>query len=345
MRLIFTLFLIFIHSTFFAQNVSTTQKTLITKRTASWCPNCGAWGWDFAKAIDDLSNPNGILIRAHYSGDLQSQVAQDITENFNAIYQPEFYLNEEMQSVGSTTWESKVDVFNDAINNNVSADSKVKFSGSSYKTDKGVAINAKVEFLENVSGEFYFAAYLLEDGIVNQQSGQGADAIHNAVLRSSFTEGSFGNKISEESTSVGQETAINTEIEIDGEAIEDRMFRTLLILWQKSGEQYVIENIHSYSVDISANVNDLFDEVANVNIFQNGQKLIFNLSKRFDQEINLDIFDVQGQKIYSKNSFFDRAINHQEVDITRFPKNRFVVIKLTSAAGSSFSEIIFLNFV
>ncbi len=45
-----------------AQEISNDQWTIMTKTSATWCTNCGAWGWDmFKDLIDDNQDKNVII--------------------------------------------------------------------------------------------------------------------------------------------------------------------------------------------------------------------------------------------------------------------------------------------
>ncbi|HHB79571.1 MAG TPA: hypothetical protein ENK85_10105, partial [Saprospiraceae bacterium] len=44
-----------------AQEVPQTQSSLIIKKTASWCPPCGGWGWDLFEQLIDDNDSQAIL--------------------------------------------------------------------------------------------------------------------------------------------------------------------------------------------------------------------------------------------------------------------------------------------
>ena len=87
----------------FSQDVPEVQQSLITKITATWCPNCGGWGWTFFENIYDDNADKALLIAAHYSGELQTSVSSDFADNFNISYQPFFILGNENQNVNGET--------------------------------------------------------------------------------------------------------------------------------------------------------------------------------------------------------------------------------------------------
>ena len=47
----------------FSQEVMEVQQTLLTKRTATWCPYCGTWGWGFFEDLIEDNEEKAVLIR------------------------------------------------------------------------------------------------------------------------------------------------------------------------------------------------------------------------------------------------------------------------------------------
>ena len=81
----------------FGQEVVQKQNMLITKITATWCPNCGTESWDHKKEII-ATYPDVVFLSAHSStsSKLHAPAARDYVENLpNAFGQPIFYINRE----------------------------------------------------------------------------------------------------------------------------------------------------------------------------------------------------------------------------------------------------------
>ncbi len=338
MKSFFTLSFVFLFSILGAQSISNSQKTLITKRTATWCPNCGTWGWDFAKAIENLSTGYGVLVRAHHSGDLQSTVAQDITENFNAVYQPEFYVNEVRQDVGSTTWEDKLGDFETAINGNAESPSIAQFTIASSIENDAVNVNATIEFLNAAEGEYYFGVYLLEDSIVNNQSSLGPNTVHNNVLRAAFTDDSFGEKVGEGSIPSG--TVFNAEYSLspEGDDVMNRFFDILVILWKKEDESYKVENLHSAALGATTHTIES-KEIENTKIFQSNKTLNvqFELLSNAKDGV-LELFALDGRRIIAQKVQLSSGFNHIQTDMSQFLRPEIVIVKLSDSKKIILSE-------
>ncbi len=242
---IFTLALLLLSSlSIGAQSFSDGQKTLLTKRTASWCPNCGSWGWEFAKALEATENPNAILIRAHYSGDLKSQVAEELTANFDPIYQPEFYVNDERQVAGSNSWSSMVSEIDENINQNAEKSANFSFELDGSVEGSTISGSVDVNVLNDIDGEYYLAIYVLEDSVLNDQAGLPGDVVHNSVLRWSLSGASFGAQVFNGPANAGSGTSLSYSTTYDDTDLEDRYFKLLAIVWQKVDGKYLVDNLH-----------------------------------------------------------------------------------------------------
>ena len=78
------------------------QLTLITKRTADWCPPCGAWGWNAFEGILEDNGNRAISLTLHYSSSdfFYTPTAQDLISNMDGFPgRPGFIVNEEVLSL------------------------------------------------------------------------------------------------------------------------------------------------------------------------------------------------------------------------------------------------------
>lgn len=282
-----------------AQSYSYSQKTLVTKRTATWCPNCGTWGWDFAKAIEELENENIVLMRAHYSGDLKSDVAEEITKNFNAQYQPEFYLNEVRQSVGSSTWSDKVSEFDEIVNEKAKSEPNVIFELSSMFEDGALDVLYKVRFIKEITGEFYVAGYVLEDGVINNQASLGAEAVHNKVIRVVLGGETFGALVSEDEMQLGASASFEHTYAIDGEDLSSKAYAVLLIVWKKVDGVFVVENVHSAPIGASTSAKEEVEELS-LNVIQKNDKIFVSGDLVTDGFSTISISSLDGRLLSQK---------------------------------------------
>jgi hypothetical protein len=326
----------------FAQSSSTTQKTLITKRTATWCPNCGTWGWDMAKGVEALRNENAILIRAHYSGILESKVANDITENFDAIYQPEFFINEERQNVGSSTWSAQLPVFDEIIDENAKQEANVSFTIFSTFEDNKISTEISVDVMKALDGEYFLAAYLIEDSIEANQASLSSTAIHNSVLRASFTEDSFGEMIIDGSAELGFKAELDETMEVEGDDVGGRLFRVLAVVWKKVGTQYQVENVHESTVSEFSSVSNMPVRQSDFRIYQTGEKVVVeDIGGRNQAITNLDIFTISGSRIQSQ-AIINKNQSEIYIDVNKW-SGQIVLVRIITEDGVSAAKKLYIK--
>ena len=280
--------------------VPETQKSLITKRTATWCPFCGAWGWDFFENLIEDNNQEALLIAAHYSGQLQNSTAIAITSNFNGISQPRFYVGNFDQGVNSGNVGTKREQIRDQVMA-TAASSPVVNSGIEAILDEGeVTLNVKTRFFQDAEGEFYVAPYIIEDGVINLQSGQGNDAEHKFILRTSFTDNPFGEVVSEGQVASGTTFDQQFSLTLDPSWIVDNI-TVAVIIWQKDGDAYNFINTNSTNTFGSpVAVEDIqlqgADMVLSPNVSTDRVEAAITLDRNL-AEASLLVTDVAGQQI------------------------------------------------
>ena len=226
-----------------AQQIEVPQQkySLVTKRTATWCPHCGNWGWTLFENLLADNSSKALMIAAHYSGDLMNPTASAITSNFGGFGQPLFYLGNENQGVSSSNIDDKREEIkskiNDAFNSSPTAQTGMLLVNNGDQLD----VYTKTRFFQNADGDYYVGVYLIEKTVMHYQSGQGQDADHKNVLRDHLTEDTFGKLISEGSISAGAESSFQVSYPLDG-TYDLGNIRIATILWKKDGGSYKVVN-------------------------------------------------------------------------------------------------------
>ena len=226
-----------------AQDAPQVQNSLVAKVTATWCTNCGNWGWTLFNGVLADNADQALVIANHYSGNLTNPTSEAIAENFNVFSQPRFILNNEDQGVSSGTIAAKRVEIKDQIDANA-AESPLANAGILATLDGDVLnVKTKTQFFQATSGEYYLGVYIIENGIVASQAGQGAGAVHKNVLRTSMSESAFGELIMDGSISMGMEIEQDFSMTLDaGWNAENLSVAT--IIWKKNGEDYEFVNTH-----------------------------------------------------------------------------------------------------
>lgn len=278
--LIFSLFSIVLQ----AQEITVpqTQRPLITKRTASWCPFCGGWGWTFFRNVLDDNSGKAVFFANHYDGIHTTPTTLALSANFGGVSQPVFFLNNTNQNVSSgATATARTNIQNQV--NTAWATTPVVQSGiraihnSAAQT---LNVTAKSRFFQSASGEYYLGIYLVFKEFVGFQSPIGNNAEHKEMLRSHLTANAFGEQIANGAVAAGVEAEVSGQISIAG--LDPTKLRVVTIIWKKEGTTYRVTNANETDDFMApSSANDLWAAQQQLKIFPN----IITESARIEMQI------------------------------------------------------------
>ena len=235
--------------------VPQTNKPLIVKYTASWCPNCGTWGWSLFRNLLEDNSEDALLVASHYSGNFQNSVSMGWYSNDNVISQPVFFLNNQNQ--GATSGNA-ANTRNDIRQKVQQANGQAPLVQAGLRAEVDDANNmtvfTKTRFFGPASGEYYLGVYLVEKEFIGIQSGQGNNALHKQMLRRSLSQSAFGEQIANGAIAAG--TELENTFSINSTAIQDAGIGDLAsllngnveiatVIWQRNGNKYVAVNTNS----------------------------------------------------------------------------------------------------
>ena len=196
-----------------AQDVPQTQSTLLIKKTATWCSNCGSWGWDFFKDILDDNSGQALLMAAHYSGNLMTSAAVDLSDNANGSGQPVFFLNETDINVGRNSTSTKRTEVRTSVETRATESPVANAIAKARIEGNKIIVETTTKFFQEVEGNYAVAVYLMEDNVIAFQQSQGNDADHRLVLRGSGNGESFGTNMGQ--TNIAAETEFKHNFDLD----------------------------------------------------------------------------------------------------------------------------------
>lgn len=277
------------------------QYSLITKRTATWCPHCGNWGWTIFENLIADNSSKALLIAAHFSGDLINPTAVALTNNFGGFGQPLFFLNNDNQGVSSGNIAAKRNEIKEAVNDNFSMSPTAQTGMLLEVNNQQLTVFTKTRFFNNSEGDFYVGVYLIEKSVIHNQAGTQNDGNHKFVLRKSVTNDAFGEQIAEGNISAGAEYSFQSSLAVDANFdVINHMVAT--VIWEYDGEKYNFVNCNFSDVflDQVVNTDEELLKITDFNISPNptnGQSTItLELENGFDQA-ELSVFDAQGKKL------------------------------------------------
>ena len=216
---------------------SAVKKSIVFKTTATWCPMCGDWGKEYA---DDLASDHGssnVTIQIHVNDAMSCDEGDALKAVIDASGSgvPHFF-------VGSESMSNSYYVINAAVEDELSK--AVDVSMEIQKQTLGSAMNVKVQSKWNGStaGTYYLAVYVLEDGIVAQQSIAGSpsdpDWVHNHILRKEASGGAFGKAI----TITEDGNLEEFGIALNSSWVPANCY-PVAVLWRYDGTQYEFVNL------------------------------------------------------------------------------------------------------
>lgn len=264
MKLNFTLvFLIFSVFALKAQDVTinTEQSTLLVKKTATWCPFCGQYGWTMMKGIMEDNNDKAVIVGAHHSGNLMSSTAADLMNHYGGSGQPVFFQNRTNLRVNSGNVSSKRTEVKNIVDNNYATTARIGV-GVRVEDDKGVFnIDVKTEFLEEVTGDFNIAVWIVENDVQQSQSGRSGLQDHPNVLRDNVN-GTFGEVLATGTTSAGTINDFSFTYTPDPSYKLENL-RFVAVIWEDKAGSYSFENgFVQDKVEISTSSTNLSEENA-----------------------------------------------------------------------------------
>lgn len=339
--LVLLLVLAIASQTALAQQVEYTQRSLITKRTATWCPNCGSWGWTFFHDLISDNHDKALFFAAHYSGALETGVAADLTNNFGGSYQPEFFFDHIKQPVTPFSMAQYRDYFKHLTDSAYVATPTANSTFTANYYDGAIHVDATIEFFKEAEGDFFFGVYLVEDHVMAYQQGQGNNADHRYVLQASFTPDSFGELLTSGTITAGSTFQKKYALSIGDPTGYD--YHVYGIIWKKAGSKYELVNVWGTDdVEIGSPSTELkqlalFRPLPNVG---KGHGFVELSLEAPLAEATIDVLDSQGRPLQVLHRGALSAGEHRlAFDLGQLPAGTYL-IRLRSSQGQRIQRLI-----
>ena len=243
-----TLVAILFSVSLFAQDAPEVQKSMITKSTATWCPNCGTWGWSLFLGLIEDNDEDALVIASHFSGDLQNPTAAALISNFNSSSQPRFLLNNDDLGVSNSNWSGKRTEFAAAVTA-AAATAPVVNAGLKVEItpDNEFLITTNTMFFQDADGEYNIAAYIVENNVIANQASQGPMTEHKNILRASASTDAFGELITNGTVTSNTSFDHTFTMPIATEWILDNV-EVAVVIWKRGPSgNWIFENTNETS--------------------------------------------------------------------------------------------------
>lgn len=331
-RFIPTFLLLLAICSLYGQTVTGVQTTLITKRTADWCPYCGTYGWQFTNQLKPkLVGTDGIMWNVHHSGGLSTNTSKAIASNLGGAGQPVIFLNTEADDIGltATNVSAKVDEVVQLVKDLSFFGALVGMGGEASVGSSGeLEAEAKIKFYDSAeNGEFYIGFYIVKKNLVAFQQSVGQNAVHHAVLDQSMTTSHFGNKVATAPIAKGAEFEAKAELAnlvLHNGKLEDT--KVVMVLWNKlASGKYIFLNAREVNIT-GSQTSSAADEKQGTSDFTAvaGNGFIDVLfTTQPEKEVVIRLIDVNGREIKGNIQALDGK-SYRIADLQLLPGAYFV---------------------
>jgi len=346
MKTTFTLlFSCLITSGLFAQaewNVPKENTGFITKITATWCGPCGLWGWE---AMEDIMATHGDdhIVTALYapsSSKLYNAGAEELAQEIGYGGTPNFAGNGLDQGTAAAMTKPIVDTF---------ANEAPVIANSAFEIQKvdndTLIILVKTKFFENVDGTFILKPILVENHVMEEQTGHTGDASHHNVHRGIFSPLTDStNIILAGSASAGDIISKKYIMEYDPSWDLDEMF-IATTLWMKSPIDpldllYVNGSKVPQAGELAFGMGTLdeeqpivvdpgmwpvgINEVSELNfaVFPNPATDLLNVKFSSNVDFTITISDILGKQIFAESY---TSLSNASISVVDFPEGIYML--------------------
>jgi len=280
-----------------------TQKPLIVKVTASWCPLCGTWGWTFFENIYNDNIDNAVFLAAHHSGDHTNSIASELVDNFNVFGQPRFIYDGVDQNVNSGNISAKRTSVGEMVSMSVSESPKIQTGLDASFSGDQLNVSYSVKLFDNLTGAYSVALYLVEKTFLGYQASVGSNADHKAMLRGEFSDNTFGTMLFDGNANSGDIFEGNYTMSL-GNYNTDNL-EVVSVIWKKEGNDYKVVNSNTdknVQLKTTSGLNHTNGLSGYVKVYPTLVSGIINIEMGgIDQNTSFtaSIYDQNGRKIYT----------------------------------------------
>ena len=329
---------------------------MITKITATWCGPCGQWGWE---AMEDLlashSDDNIVIsLYAPSSSKLHNAGAESLADEIGFGGTPNFSGNGLDQGTAAASTAPIVDTFTTEAP--VIANSAFEIQNVD---DDTLIILIKTEFFQNVDGTFILKPFLIENHVMEEQTGQTGDASHHNVHRGAFAPlTDTTNVILVGSAAAGDIISKRYVMEYDPSWDLDEMF-IASTLWMENpldpadhlyvngskvsqaGELALSMGTHDEEPPVYIDPGSWpvgLEEVDEINfaVFPNPASDVLNVNLSANADFTIIVTDILGKQIFSESY---TSISKTVINVADFPEGIYM-IQLNTGDDTFYERVI-----
>lgn len=221
-----------------AQMPEQKSRAVVFKFTETWCGPCGTWGWNLGNLVADSIGDNGYYVGVMgSSGDsMNANCWSSFQNNFILNGYPTFVVNDYKTLDFFSSIKEKYEQF-------AAAEPLASPAGFMSITGNDVTVQAKARFWTATSGDFYLAAFLIEDKVKEKQLGQTGIVEHHSIMRGSMMTNlsPWGEALVTGPVAAQDEYSRNFSMALKPYWVKANL-SVLLVVYQKVGDKYLLVN-------------------------------------------------------------------------------------------------------
>lgn len=351
--ILFTIFFLSLYAFSYAQvdvEVDRVQQSLVSKVTATWCPNCGTWGWTFFEDVIEDNEGKAIFLGTHYSGNLKTDEGVALGSNFSSSGQPQFFLGNSNQSVNSGNANAKRAAVRDAIDSNYASMPNIAVGARIIKDEENDNlwnIHTKTSFYENAAATYSLGVLVIEHDVMEVQSGQnGGPVMHPYVVRKGVTPSVFGEAFSTTTIDAGTDMEMSMQLELDPTWNTENVSIVAIVWEEVNGKYQYVNAIHVNEVEEpiidTTNTNDLEGSVSMSvvpSLIVDQATVQFDLNENIS-EAEVVLLNVNGQKV---STLYKGGLNTgaNQFLLNKENKSGWYIVGLLTKKGSTYQKVVF----
>lgn len=158
-----------------------------------------------------------------------------------------------------------------------------------------------MKFWLPTSGDYYLAAYIIEDKAKNQQSGHGGIVEHYDVMRGSMSSSAWGELIATGSIAANTNYSKTFSFDIKDASWVNANLKVYTVIWSKTGPRYYFVNAMTSEspVPTSAAAISGVEELKLIPNPASGSNTTLYIHANADKHVNLTVIDINGRAVYS----------------------------------------------
>jgi hypothetical protein len=314
----------------YAQTPEKKSRAVVFKFTETWCGPCGDWGWQTAEETIAQLGDKGYYIGVMGSSSpstMNANCYSSFESNYNVPGYPTFLVKEDQSSYTSSQVMALVNAFA-ATTPAASPAANFTISGNTLN------VTAKAKFWAATTGEYYMAAFLVEDGIMASQNGQSGTVAHHHIMRGSMETNlsPWGQLLANGSVANNAEFTKNYSIALDPSWVKAKLEVYVVIFKKNAGKYEFVNAIKGKSGTTSiADIQGL----ESATLFPNPTEGATHLQTSLKEAMNLSIrvTDPLGRVVYTSGQLKLQAGTNDLTIPTEGFSNGIYMVSLISDKG------------